>query len=237
MANIDTAVRRINNLLGPENQKRISAFLENTEKSAAVISGVLEAKRENLANAITNIEKAANDFGAVTENLRRITGDLSGLTAKLDASAGDALDNLNKRFSDEEMGKVLRNLESFHRDRLLQPEEDRDPGRRPAGRPALDRGGHEHGHRQPVQAVARPGGGSDHVPAQPQGEEVMRKAALLILLTAGLWGCFSASPDKTYFQLHLEAERRPRTCPSTRPCSSTASRSTSCTTTSGSSTG
>jgi ABC-type transporter Mla subunit MlaD len=113
VANIDTAVRRINNLLGPENQTRISAFLENTEKSAAVISGVLEAKRENLANAITNIEKAANDFGAVTENLRRITGDLSGLTAKLDTSAGDALVNLNKRFSDEEMGKVLRNLETF----------------------------------------------------------------------------------------------------------------------------
>ncbi|MCX6560409.1 MAG: MlaD family protein [Candidatus Aminicenantes bacterium] len=113
VTNIDTAVRRINNLLGPENQTRISAFLENTEKSAAIISGVLEAKRENLANAITNIEKAANDFGAVTENLRKITGDLSGLTSKLDANAGDALGNLTKRFSDEEMGKVLRNLESF----------------------------------------------------------------------------------------------------------------------------
>jgi phospholipid/cholesterol/gamma-HCH transport system substrate-binding protein len=113
VASIDTAVRRINDLLGDANQRRISQFLEKTEKSAAVISDVLEAKRENLSNAITNIEKAALDFGAVTENLRRITSDLSGVTGSLNASAGQAMENLNKRFSDEEMGKVLKNLQGF----------------------------------------------------------------------------------------------------------------------------
>jgi phospholipid/cholesterol/gamma-HCH transport system substrate-binding protein len=113
VASIDTAVRRINELLGDANQRRISQFLEKTEKSAAVVSDVLEAKRENLSNAITNIEKAALDFGAVTENLRRITSDLSGLTGSLNASAGSAMENLNKRFSDEEMGKVLKNLQGF----------------------------------------------------------------------------------------------------------------------------
>jgi phospholipid/cholesterol/gamma-HCH transport system substrate-binding protein len=113
VANIDSAVRRINALLGPENQKQIADFLQNTEKSTAVISSVLETKRENLANAITNIEKAALEFGAVTENLRRISGDLGGLTAKLDTGAGAALDNLTRRFSDQEMGMVIRNLEGF----------------------------------------------------------------------------------------------------------------------------
>jgi phospholipid/cholesterol/gamma-HCH transport system substrate-binding protein len=113
LANIDRAVRNINDVLGPENQGRISAFLENTEKSAAVISGVLQAKKDNLANAITNIEKAALDFGAVTENLRRISSDLGGLTSKLNVTAAEALDNFNKRFSDAEMGKVLGNLEAF----------------------------------------------------------------------------------------------------------------------------
>jgi phospholipid/cholesterol/gamma-HCH transport system substrate-binding protein len=113
LVNIDGAVRRINDLLGPENQKRISAFLENTEQSAAIVSDVLQAKKQNLGNAISNIEKAALDFGAVTENLRRISGDLGGLTSKLDANAGEAMDNFNKRFSDAEMGKVLRNLEAF----------------------------------------------------------------------------------------------------------------------------
>lgn len=33
---------------------------------------------------------------------------------------------------------------------------------------------------------------------------MMRKAALIVLLAAGLWACFSASPDKTYLQLFLE---------------------------------
>jgi phospholipid/cholesterol/gamma-HCH transport system substrate-binding protein len=113
VSSIDSAVRRINELLGDANQRRISQFLEKTEKSAAVVSDVLETKRENLSNAITNIEKAALDFGAVTENLRRVSNDLGGLTGKLNANAGAALDNLSKRFSDEEMGKVLKNLQGF----------------------------------------------------------------------------------------------------------------------------
>jgi phospholipid/cholesterol/gamma-HCH transport system substrate-binding protein len=113
VANIDKAVRRINDLLGDENQKRINQFLENTEKSAAIISGVLEAKRENLSNAITNIEKVALDFGGVTENLRRITSDLGGITTKLNENAAQAIDSFNKRFSDDEMGKVLKNLQGF----------------------------------------------------------------------------------------------------------------------------
>ena len=113
VGNIDTAVRRINDLLGPENQKRINLFLENTEKSAAVISGVLQDKRENLSNAITNIEKAALDFGAVTENLRLISGDLGGMTSKLNEGVGQVLDNFNKRFSDEELGQLLKNLQTF----------------------------------------------------------------------------------------------------------------------------
>ena len=113
VGNIDAAVRRINDLLGDANQKRISLFLENTEKSAAVISGVLEAKQQNLTAAIDSIQKAAQEFGAVTENLRRITSDLSGLTGKLNENAGQAIDSFNKRFSDDEMGKVLRNLQAF----------------------------------------------------------------------------------------------------------------------------
>ena len=113
VANIDTAVRRINDLLGPENRERISLFLESTEKSAAVISGVLQAKQENLSNAITNIEKAALDFGAVTENLRRISADLGEMTNKLSEGTGQVLDNFNRRFSDEELGKLLKNLQAF----------------------------------------------------------------------------------------------------------------------------
>jgi ABC-type uncharacterized transport system auxiliary subunit len=37
----------------------------------------------------------------------------------------------------------------------------------------------------------------------------MKKTVLLIFLAASLWACFSASPDKTYLQLHLEAAGAP----------------------------
>jgi phospholipid/cholesterol/gamma-HCH transport system substrate-binding protein len=144
VSSIDTAVRRINELLGDANQRRISQFLEKTEKSAAVVSDVLEAKRENLSNAITNIEKAALDFGAVTENLRRITSDLSGVTGSLNVNAGQAMENLNKRFSDEEL----------HRDRLVQPDQDRERPARPASRSAPDGGVHGRHDRQPVQILS-----------------------------------------------------------------------------------
>ncbi len=37
----------------------------------------------------------------------------------------------------------------------------------------------------------------------------MKKAALIVLLAAGLWACFSASPDKIYLQLHLDGSAAP----------------------------
>lgn len=37
----------------------------------------------------------------------------------------------------------------------------------------------------------------------------MRKAAVLTICVLGLWGCFAASPDKAYFQIHLEAPVAP----------------------------
>lgn len=113
VSNIDSAVQSINNLLDPENQKRISLFLENAEKSSAILSSVLEEKRGNLENSIANLERATLEFGEVTENLGKISEDLSKLTGTLEAHSDEALDNLNKRFSDEEMGQVLRNLDAF----------------------------------------------------------------------------------------------------------------------------
>jgi phospholipid/cholesterol/gamma-HCH transport system substrate-binding protein len=113
VTNIDGAVKSINKLLSADNQRKITEFLTATNQSAEVVSRVLKGKEENLSGAIVNIEKAALDFGAVTENLRKITADLGGLTGTLDTRAAAILDNLNKRFSGEEMGKVLNNLESF----------------------------------------------------------------------------------------------------------------------------
>jgi phospholipid/cholesterol/gamma-HCH transport system substrate-binding protein len=113
VANIDAAVHNLNVLLGEENQKRISQFLANTEQSAAIVSRVLKSKEDNLSRAVVEVEKAAQGFSGAAEDLRTITGNLGRLTAKLEQSAGVALDNLTKRFSDQEMGRVIVNLDGF----------------------------------------------------------------------------------------------------------------------------
>jgi phospholipid/cholesterol/gamma-HCH transport system substrate-binding protein len=113
VSNIDRAVLGISNLLDVENQERISLFLDNVEKSSTIVSDVLEAKKENLEESIANIQKASQAFSAVTENLRKVTENLGTITGNLEASSGEAFSNLNKRFSDEEMGRVLKNLEAF----------------------------------------------------------------------------------------------------------------------------
>jgi phospholipid/cholesterol/gamma-HCH transport system substrate-binding protein len=113
VSNIDQAVLGISNLLDVENQKKISLFLDNVEKSSAILSDVLEARKESLEESIANIQKASQVFSAVTENLRQVTENLGTITGNMEAKSGVAFDNLNKRFSDEEMGKVLRNLEAF----------------------------------------------------------------------------------------------------------------------------
>ncbi len=113
VANIDGAIKSVNLLLSASNRAKIEDFLTASQQSAEVVSRVLEAKEKNLTGAIDNIEKSSLEFGAVTENLRQITADLAGITGTLDAKASLILDNINQRFSREEMGKVLTNLESF----------------------------------------------------------------------------------------------------------------------------
>jgi len=113
VANIEGAIKSVNTLLNPENRAKIDQFLAAGHRSAEVVSRVLEGKEKNLTGAIDNIEKASLEFGAVNENLRKITDDLAGLTGTLDTKAASILENINQRFSGEEMGKVLTNLESF----------------------------------------------------------------------------------------------------------------------------
>jgi len=113
VANIEGAIKSVNTLLNPENRVKIDQLLAAGHRSAEVVSRVLEGKEKNLTAAIDGIEKAAVDFGAVTNNLRKITEDMAGITGTLDTKASSILDNINQRFSGEEMGKVLTNLEKF----------------------------------------------------------------------------------------------------------------------------
>jgi phospholipid/cholesterol/gamma-HCH transport system substrate-binding protein len=113
VANIDTAVRNLNALLGEKNQERIAQFLARTEQSADVVARVLGSKEESLTQAVVNIAKASEDFVGTIEVLKSISGNLGGLIEKIDERGSAALDNLGRRFSEEEMGRVISNLDGF----------------------------------------------------------------------------------------------------------------------------
>jgi phospholipid/cholesterol/gamma-HCH transport system substrate-binding protein len=113
VTNIDTAVSSFNSLLSPDNLERINRFLEKAEKSSEMISQVLEAKRGKLENAFDNVEKATNEFATVTENLHKISTNVSDMSQKIVAHSEAAVDNIAKRFSDEEMGQAIKDLRAF----------------------------------------------------------------------------------------------------------------------------
>lgn len=113
VTNIDSAVNSFNDLLSAENRERINRFLEKAEKSSEMIATILEAKRTKLENSFDNVEKATNEFATVSENLRKISANVSDMSEKIVSRSGAAVDNIAKRFSDEEMGQVIKDLRSF----------------------------------------------------------------------------------------------------------------------------
>ncbi len=110
VSNIDAAVNSFNSLLSRENLDRIARFLDNAEKSSAMISDVLESKRGKLESSFDNVEKVTREFSSVTENLNKISANISNLSDRIVARSEAAVDNIAKRFSDEEMGQAIKDL-------------------------------------------------------------------------------------------------------------------------------
>ncbi|HVP90257.1 MAG TPA: MlaD family protein [Terriglobales bacterium] len=113
VTNIDTAVNSFNSLLSRENLNRVSLFLEKAAKSSEMISQVLEAKRGKLESSFDNVAKASDEFASVTENLNKVSANVSDMSKKIVASSEAAIDNVSKRFSDQEMGRLIQDLRTF----------------------------------------------------------------------------------------------------------------------------
>lgn len=113
VSNIDATLQSISGLLNPENQERITQFLENAEKSTEIISSVLEERKESVENSIGYIENASKTFGEITENLYSVLQNLTDITDRIKAKTEQTFTNISDRFSGEEMGQVIKNLETF----------------------------------------------------------------------------------------------------------------------------
>lgn len=113
VTNVATAANSFNNLLSKENRDRISHFLEKADESSDMISQVLAAKRQKIESSFDNVAKAANEFASVTENLHKISANVSDMSEKIVAHVNAAVDNIAKRFSDEELGQTMKDFRAL----------------------------------------------------------------------------------------------------------------------------
>jgi phospholipid/cholesterol/gamma-HCH transport system substrate-binding protein len=113
VTNLETAAKRITELLAPENLRRFSAFLENAEKGSAALSGVLESRRTSLENTLANFEKASLEFARATEKFVPMTEDMNRLIRTLETNSQETLGNISRRFSSEELGQAIKDVRAF----------------------------------------------------------------------------------------------------------------------------
>ncbi|MCP4214140.1 MAG: hypothetical protein GY765_05765 [bacterium] len=91
------------------------------EKSTSVLSKLMEDKQQHLGNSIENIDKVSGQLHEVTKNLNEFTVYLNTMTSKISPQRIDKMitetsamvDNIARTFSDKEIGKVLKSIDSF----------------------------------------------------------------------------------------------------------------------------
>jgi phospholipid/cholesterol/gamma-HCH transport system substrate-binding protein len=111
--NVETTAKRITELLSPDNIARLSAFLENAEKSSAALSGVLESRRTSLENTLASFEKASAEFARATEKFVPLTEDVDRMVRTVEANSQQTLANISQRFSADEMGQAIKDVRDF----------------------------------------------------------------------------------------------------------------------------
>jgi phospholipid/cholesterol/gamma-HCH transport system substrate-binding protein len=111
ISNIDAAVKGINEFLSKENQRKLTLFLENIEKTSKIISTVIENKKKNLEYSFDNIESTTIQVKGVAFRLKELVEKIELL--KVAEISQEALKNFRQRFSDEEFGGVVKRVEEF----------------------------------------------------------------------------------------------------------------------------
>ena len=111
VSNIDAAVKGINEFLSRENQKKLSLFLENIEKTSEIVSSVMEKKKRGLLLSIENVEAATSKINQTADRLKQQIDKLD--LDRIALHGEKALENIGKRFSVDEMGSVLKGIDEF----------------------------------------------------------------------------------------------------------------------------
>jgi phospholipid/cholesterol/gamma-HCH transport system substrate-binding protein len=116
--NVDNVVQAINDMLDKKNREKFASLLSNLEKSTDVISGILEKREKNFVNSIEKFDATMTEIIQLTENLKSFSEYLNGLSERapiegLVKESETLIKQLSQRFSQQEMGKTLENLDTF----------------------------------------------------------------------------------------------------------------------------
>ena len=116
--NVDNVVQAINDMLDKKNREKFASLLSNLEKSTGVISGILEKREKNFVNSIEKFDATMTEIIQLTENLKSFSEYLNNLSERapiesLVKESETLIKQLSQRFSQQEMGKTLENLDTF----------------------------------------------------------------------------------------------------------------------------
>lgn len=116
--NVDSVVSALNDLLNPENRKRITNIIANLEKTTGVVSNILEKRENKIISSLDKLDKTLENVNKVTAKMDRfmdmLNGEMENLKlGKISDDTLAVLKALKKRLSKEEMGRVLGNIDKF----------------------------------------------------------------------------------------------------------------------------
>ena len=110
--NIDLAVKRINDVLSPRNQKNVESIILRLNETVTVWSEVFQFRRVNLEQLLVQLDGASASLQKTAEAMQEFTTNLNrSLPAariqRLADSLEESLDSLSRRISDKELGRVI----------------------------------------------------------------------------------------------------------------------------------
>lgn len=111
VANIDSAVKRINQLLSKTNEEKISEFLENIAGSSGEITQLLKGSGKDFKTSVANLRRVSENLHNISSNLSLQTSDIK--LGELVKSSQQLISMLNQRFSPQEFGKILKDIDGF----------------------------------------------------------------------------------------------------------------------------
>jgi phospholipid/cholesterol/gamma-HCH transport system substrate-binding protein len=115
VANIDLAVKRINTLLSPENEQKISLFLANIENSSHMVSDIFD---QHLKVSVANFSRISSELEGITRNFELVSRKVGEVVTNKTfeetlQKTAHAVDQLDRRISDGELGAVIKQLQGM----------------------------------------------------------------------------------------------------------------------------